>query len=129
MKTLILFISLITIFATINCGNKSSKNENDNNTEKPVNMQQMMAFKEGLALVENSDCGTCHKRETKHTGPSYIDISNKYNNTEDNINLLANKIIKGGSGVWGQIPMLPHDKITVTDAQKMVKYIFAIKEM
>lgn len=82
----------------------------------------------GEALINKSDCIGCHKKDSQLIGPSYKDIAKKYAKTEKNINLLASKIIKGGTGVWGQIPMTPHPKLSNADAKLMVKYIFSLKK-
>lgn len=79
----------------------------------------------GKLLISKSDCFACHKPDVKLVGPAYIDVAKKYKPTEANITLLAGKIIKGGSGTWGQIPMLAHPKVTQADAKKMVKFILS----
>jgi len=80
----------------------------------------------GKLLISKSDCFACHKPDSKLVGPSYADIAKKYQVTDANLSLLSGKIIKGGSGTWGQIPMAAHPKITQVDAKKMVKYILSI---
>ncbi len=80
----------------------------------------------GKLLISKSDCFACHKPEGKLVGPAYADIAKKYAATDANITLLSGKVIKGGSGVWGQIPMAAHPKITQVDAKKMVKYILSL---
>ncbi len=84
-------------------------------------------YEKGLALIAASDCLTCHKVDEKLTGPAYRDVANKYENSETNIKMLAEKIIKGGTGVWGEIPMTPHPAVTPADAEQMVKYILLLK--
>ena len=85
-------------------------------------------YQKGLELVAKSDCFTCHKVSEKLTGPAYQDVAAKYPATDDNINLLADKIISGGQGVWGPVPMLPHAQVSKADAQQMVKYILLLKK-
>ena len=84
-------------------------------------------YEKGLSLVAGSDCLTCHQINTKLTGPSYAEIAAKYEPTKENIAMLAGKIIKGGTGVWGQVPMLPHDGLPQEDAEAMVKYVLSLK--
>ena len=86
-------------------------------------------YDKAIELIAKSDCLTCHKVEEKVTGPSYKDVSNKYESTDANIEMLAGKVIKGGTGVWGQVPMTPHDSLSVDDAKTMVKYILALKNV
>lgn len=83
-------------------------------------------IEEGKLLISKSDCFACHKPDTKLVGPSYAEIAKKYKVTDVNLNLLSGKVIKGGSGNWGQIPMAAHPKVTAVDAKKMVKYILSI---
>ena len=81
---------------------------------------------EGKALVEGADCLSCHKVDSKLVGPSYHDVAAKY--TEADIDHLAQKVIDGGKGVWGDIPMTPHAGLSKENAQKMVKYILSLKK-
>ncbi|RYY58218.1 MAG: cytochrome c class I [Chitinophagaceae bacterium] len=86
-------------------------------------------YEAGLKLVASSDCFTCHKVDDVITGPSYRDVANKYaSQAPDIIPKLAEKIIKGGSGVWGSAPMLAHPSISQADAETMVKYILTLKK-
>ena len=81
---------------------------------------------EGEALVKGSDCKTCHHATNKLIGPAHTDVAKKYEFTAANVSMLAQKIIKGGQGVWGQIPMTPHPDITVSDAEKMARYVLSL---
>lgn len=80
----------------------------------------------GKRLVAASDCAACHRPDVKLVGPSYADISVKYAATEANVKRLAEKIIKGGSGVWGPVQMLPHNNISMADAKKISQYILSL---
>ena len=79
----------------------------------------------GYALINGSDCLSCHKDSEKFIGPSYAEVAAKY--TAADADLLASKIIDGGSGVWGQVPMQAHPNITKDEAKKMVEYILSMK--
>ena len=81
----------------------------------------------GLNLIAQSDCLTCHKVEEKLVGPAYRDVSIKYENTPANVDSLASKVIHGGAGNWGQVPMTPHPQLSKEDAESMVKYILSLK--
>jgi cytochrome c551/c552 len=76
--------------------------------------------------VENSDCRTCHKVNEKSIGPSYTQVANKYANDNKAQQYLANKIIKGGSGVWGEVAMAAHPDLKQADVQKIVTYIMSL---
>jgi cytochrome c len=78
-------------------------------------------------LIAQSDCLTCHKVDEKAIGPAYRDVANKYSNDNQTVTMLADKIIKGGAGVWGQIPMTPHPNLSKQDAEQMVKYVLLLK--
>ena len=80
----------------------------------------------GLALIERSDCVACHNAEVQTVGPSYTAIANKYENNDLTVVRLANKIINGGSGVWGDAMMTPHPNLSSQDANAMVSYIMSL---
>lgn len=79
----------------------------------------------GATLIASADCLSCHKEHDKLVGPSYAEIAAKY--TGADTDKLVDKIIKGGSGSFGEVPMSPHPGVTTDDAKEMVKYILTIK--
>ena len=83
-------------------------------------------FDKGKNLIAKSDCLSCHKDDVKLLGPAYVDVAKKYDESAKNIDFLATKIIKGGAGNWGDIPMSPHADLPKADAQEMVKYILSL---
>ncbi|RZA03445.1 MAG: c-type cytochrome [Sphingobacteriaceae bacterium] len=80
----------------------------------------------GKALLAKSDCLACHKVDTKVVGPAYNDVAKKYPASEANYDMLAKKIIAGGSGNWGTMAMSPHPTLTPADAKKMAQYILSL---
>ncbi len=64
----------------------------------------------------------------KAIGPSYAEVAAKYTGNQIAIDSLPGKIIKGGAGVWGTIPMTPHPTISAEDAKAMVTYVMSIKK-
>lgn len=80
----------------------------------------------GKALLAKSDCLACHKVDTKVVGPAYNDVAKKYPDTEANYDMLAKKIIAGGSGNWGTMMMSPHPTLSAADAKKMAQYILSL---
>lgn len=82
----------------------------------------------GEKLIAKSDCVGCHKLDKKLIGPSYLDIAKKYPNNDKNITYLVGKIIKGGSGVWGTMPMSAHSSLKKEDAKSMAQYILGLKK-
>ena len=83
---------------------------------------------EGEKLIAKSDCIGCHNKVQKVIGPAYVDIAAKYPLNDENVNHLAAKIIEGGKGVWGEIPMTPHASLSKDDAKQMVTYILGLKK-
>lgn len=108
------------------CGGSGSSTEADNSTVSE-NKAASDNFAAGKELIVKSDCLGCHKEQEKLVGPAYVDVAKKYAATADNVTLLAGKIIAGGKGVWGEIPMTPHPQIAEADAETMVKYILSLK--
>jgi len=87
----------------------------------------------GLELIGGSDCTTCHRLNKASSGasigPAYDEVAAKYAPAADTtIDRLAGKIISGGSGVWGTVPMTPHAALTKDDATTIVKYIMTLKK-
>lgn len=85
-------------------------------------------YKKGLALIGQSDCLTCHKVSEKLVGPSYQEVAERYAGQPGAVDSLAGKIIHGGAGNWGEVPMTPHPNLSQEDAQSMVKYILLLKD-
>jgi cytochrome c len=85
-------------------------------------------YKKGLGLVAKSNCLTCHQVDNKLVGPSYRSIADKYANESGAIaEKLAEKVVKGGVGVWGNVPMAAHPELSQEDALAMVKYVLLLK--
>lgn len=84
------------------------------------------AIKEGELLVAQNDCKTCHHPVNKIIGPGHTEVAKKYEFTEANVKLLADRIIKGSTGVWGEIPMNPHPDLSVENAEKMARYVLSL---
>ena len=84
-------------------------------------------YDKAVEMIAGSDCLGCHQITTKTNGPAYRDIAKKYDPTEANIDTLANKIINGGSGNWGEVPMQPHPTISKDDARVLAKYVLSLR--
>lgn len=131
----ILFVAGMAAFMTA-CGGNENSNTTTTATAKPEaaasaadDLSANPDYKNGLALVAKSDCLTCHKVSETSTGPSYKEVAAKYANADDaTVSMLAEKIVKGGSGNWGQIPMTPHPTVSTEDAKQMVKYILLLNK-
>lgn len=106
---------------------EADTNVNDIGTNRSAGSPPSGSFEKGVQLISSSDCLSCHKEKIKIIGPAYEDVAKKYEATEENIEKLASKIIEGGSGTWGDIPMTPHPSLSESDAREMVRYILSLK--
>jgi len=121
-------VSLIALFLT-SCGSKKEKTATEDYgtpKEEAATPQAGDVIAQGESLVKASDCKTCHHPVNKIIGPAHTDVAKKYEFTEANVKMLGQKIIKGGSGVWGQIPMTAHPDISEADAEKMARYVLSL---
>lgn len=80
-----------------------------------------------LDLAKSKNCMSCHSVDTKILGPSFKDIAKKYAGDKTAEAKLATKIIKGGSGAWGAIPMPANSQVTEADSKTLVKWILSVK--
>jgi cytochrome c len=128
IKTTLLAIAIIMVVAS--CGSKKTENANTEDYGTPDESAAPVAtvdiIAQGESLVKASDCKTCHHPTNKIIGPSHTDVAKKYEFTQTNVTLLASKIISGGTGVWGEIPMSPHPDINQADAEKMARYVLSL---
>ncbi|MFV5703701.1 c-type cytochrome [Flavobacterium sp. XS2P12] len=116
---------LLLGIATITLTSFSKDNFEEKYSKKTNTIEQQS---DGEKLISKMDCVGCHKLDKKLIGPSYLDIAKKYSLNDKSINYLSDKIIKGGSGVWGSIPMAAHATLKKDDAKKMAKYILSLKK-
>lgn len=105
----------------------TANNIGTNRTEGDAKVENKSDTQKGEQLIAQSDCLTCHKVDQKLVGPAYADVAKKYEANDKNIEYLADKVIKGGAGVWGQVPMTPHPAVSKDDAKEMVKYVLSLR--
>ena len=79
------------------------------------------------ALATAKNCMACHAVDKKLVGPSYKDVAAKYNGQKDAVNRLAAKIIKGGAGVWGPVPMPANAQVNDAEAKKLAAWVLGQK--
>jgi len=79
------------------------------------------------ALAEKKNCLACHQVDKKLVGPSYMEVSAKYAGQKDAAAKLADKIQKGGTGVWGQIPMPANPQVNAEEAKTLATWILTLK--
>ena len=77
-------------------------------------------------MIKTDDCFTCHRIDSKLTGPSYKDVAKRYAGKDDIVDTLANKVIKGGNKNWGFAMMKAHPNLSLENARKMVVAILSL---
>ena len=103
MKSLIVFASLLSLGAAL-----------------PVQASEELAKKHM--------CTTCHvTKGAKTIGPAYADVAKKYAGQKDAEAKLVEKVKKGGTGVWGQVPMPPNSAVPDGDVKTLVKWVLSVK--
>ncbi|MDP2039574.1 MAG: cytochrome C [Algoriphagus sp.] len=138
MKPKTYLVKILLLLLVFSCNSKSSELELEQNS-KPKAKEFFVVpgedeiiepeiIKKGEVLVAYSDCYHCHKEEGKFKGPSFADIARRYPMQQAYIDLLARKIISGGSGTWGYPVMSSHPKLSLEDAKIMVTYILSLEK-
>jgi len=79
------------------------------------------------ALAEQKNCLACHQIDKKLVGPSYKEVAAKYAGQKDAVAKLAEKIQKGGTGVWGQIPMPANPQVNAEEAKSLATWVLSLK--
>ena len=79
------------------------------------------------ALAQSKNCMACHNVDKKVVGPAYKDVAAKYKADKTAADKLAAKIIKGGSGVWGPVPMPANSQVNEAEAKKLATWILGMK--
>ena len=80
----------------------------------------------GMKMIQSLDCKACHAEYKKSIGPAFYQVSVKYKGDKSALEKLTKKVISGGKGVWGEVPMAPHPTLSTEDAAEMVKYILSL---
>ena len=136
-----LIIILYVSFLATGCGGNSTNQESstdavlgdsaagtktpDSAKENSNTISIMTSTDEGAALIVKNDCRNCHKEREKLIGPAFSEIAKRYGHYD--IDSLAAKVIKGGSGHWGDASMSPHPSLSITDARVIVRFILKYK--
>ena len=126
MKRILISAALLT--ALFSCGGGGGEKKDAADT-KPAEVAATNPLEDkAMAAITKSDCLTCHKINETVTGPAYAEVAKKYENTEANVNMLVEKVIKGGKGNWGEVPMLAHPTLDPADAKTIVQYILSLRK-
>jgi cytochrome c len=78
-------------------------------------------------LAQKKNCMACHAMDKKLVGPSYKDVAAKYAKDKDAYKKLADKIVKGGSGAWGPVPMPANPQVSPAEAETLAKWVMTVK--
>jgi cytochrome c len=78
-------------------------------------------------LAQKKNCMACHAIDKKLVGPAYKDVAAKYAKDKDAAKRLADKIVKGGSGVWGPVPMPANTQVSPAEAETLAKWVLTVK--
>lgn len=129
MKKAVLVISILSILSA--CGGGGENKAETKPEETPAKTEDLSSnpvYQKGMELVNNSDCITCHKIDEKNIGPAWRDVANKYADSANAVQYLSHKIINGGSGVWGEVPMAPHPTMSQEDAEALANFVLLLKK-
>ncbi len=129
---ILVFVASVATWTITSCGGKKDETKSEDEgfsssdlaeESKPSTDEMIL---QGKKLVDGADCKTCHHPTNKIVGPAHTEVAKKYDFTKANVTYLAGKIIQGGQGVWGEIPMTAHPDISQSDAEKMAMYVLSL---
>ena len=78
-------------------------------------------------LARSKNCVACHHPERKMNGPAYKSIAERYAKDESAARMLAEKVRRGGAGVWSPAPMPPQPQVTPEEAETLVNWILSLQ--
>jgi cytochrome c len=88
--------------------------------------QQGSGYTNGNDLIEASDCTACHTKDKASVGPSYAQLAQRYEGTAEQLDVLADKVLNGGAGNWGEHAMSPHPQHSREEALEMVAAMLGV---
>ena len=137
-KNLIVILSSTLFFAACGSGgDKPAASKDSTASTAPAasgtTASSSPADDKAIELIGASDCTTCHRLHQADggsaIGPAYDQVATKYNPAADTtVDRLIKKIVSGGSGIWGSVPMTPHPALKTDDVKTMVTYILSLKK-
>jgi cytochrome c len=130
-KSILLLLVCSGVMVACNSGSSSGAKTDTASATAPA-AAPATADSKGLEMIGASDCTTCHRLHKDapgaSIGPSYSEVAAKYSPAADStVDRLVHKIISGGTGVWGTVPMTPHPALQPADVKEMVVYILSLK--
>lgn len=129
MKKFFIILGISSAVLACNSGAEGDKKAEEPKAEAPAPAAAAPSANDekALELIGSSDCTTCHAIDKKGIGPSYMEVAQKYEATDANINTLVEKVKSGGQGNWGAVPMTPHPDLADDDAKTMITYILSLR--
>jgi cytochrome c len=81
----------------------------------------------GMRMMKRSDCFNCHAVDQKRVGPPLLEIATKYRGKEGAFDASVERVLKGSTGAWGKIPMIPHSQHTPEEVREMVGWVYSLE--
>lgn len=129
MKKIFVFAAFCITIAACGSGNNSGEQKSAQSGSGDAGTATATGANDAaLEMIGSQDCMACHKINGTNIGPAYVDVAKKYAPTDANIEMLANKVIKGGSGNWGTAQMTAHPNLSLDSAKTIVRYILSLKK-
>ena len=130
MKKIFIMAAVLVVLAA--CGGSDKKDEKTSTSEQKAEgatdeLSDNPIYQKAITIIANSDCRTCHLVDEKSQGPAWREVANKYAGQDTAVRYLADKIIAGGGGVWGTVPMAPHPTMPREDAETLAQYVLLLK--
>lgn len=79
------------------------------------------------ALAKSKNCMSCHAIDKKVVGPAYKEVAKKFGGQAGAVDMLAERIMKGSSGVWGPVPMPPNANVNAAEAKQLATWVMSLK--
>ena len=116
---------MVCLYSLSSCHFGSNTTQEDSEKQATSESAANKAISSAEDLLAANDCAAYHQEKESIIGPSYIQIAERYSSKD--IPILAEKIIKGGKGNWGETPMTAHPGLSDLEATEMVNYILKMK--
>ncbi|MFO0428260.1 MAG: PQQ-dependent sugar dehydrogenase [Planctomyces sp.] len=107
----------VTLNAMLSAGPPSSAEDGSSDAGAPAGLRRMKA----------SDCFNCHAVNQKRVGPPLLEIAEKYRGKAGAAELSVQRVLKGSTGVWGKIPMIPHSQHSEDEVREMVDWVYSLE--
>ena len=133
MKKTIIIVAAVAVLTACGGGGEKKDEKTSTTTEQKAegtadDLSNNPVYQKAITIIANSDCRTCHLIDEKNIGPAWREVANKYAGMDTAVRYLSHKIINGGSGVWGQVPMAPHPTMSQEDAETLAQYVLLLKK-